>query len=282
MGLKKRYVVAVVGVAGSPAESQRSEVGSYRSDAAARQAGADEWRRILFVHAPHMDRYRVLIERDGSEVGDIPMPEVPADAAPGIFDETVTPLGIPLGAAGESLQDLTPDPEAAPGEVVEVVEVVGVMAEVDAVPAAAPTAAAVPEVEAVPAAAPTAAAVPEVEAVPAAAPTAAAVPEVEEPQVEIEALESTGEMAVVPVENLAPSDAAATGQHPVVSSGDVPAADTPTAADSSPDPVAPSPPAYAIEELPEGPVPEDIIARFAEAARGAEERAAERERERGS
>ncbi len=250
MGFKKRYVVAVVGVAGSPAESQRSEVGSYRSDAAARQAGADEWRRILFVHAPHVDRYRVLIERDGSEVGDVPMPEVPADAAPGIFDETVTPLGIPLGAAGESLQDLAPDPEAAPGEVVEVVEVVGVMAEAEAVPAAAPT--------------------------------AAAVPEAEEPQVEIEALESTGEMAVVPVENLAPSDAAATGQHPVVSSGDVPAADTSTAADSSPDPVAPFPPAYAIEEPPEGPVPEDIIARFAEAARGAEERAAERERERGS
>ncbi len=264
MGFKKRYVVAVVGVAGSPAESQRSEVGSYRSDAAARQAGADEWRRILFVHAPHVDRYRVLIERDGSEVGDVPMPEVPADAAPGIFDETVTPLGIPLGAAGESLQDLTPDPEAAPGEVVEVVEVVGVMAEPEAVPAVAPTAAAVPE------------------AVPAVAPTAAAVPEAEEPQVEIEALESTGEMAVVPVENLAPSDAAATGQHPVASSGDVPAADTPTAADSSPDLVAPSPPAYAIEEPPEGPVPEDIIARFAEAARGAEERAAERERERGT
>ncbi len=235
MGLKKRYVVAVVGVAGSPAESQRSEVGSYRSDAAARQAGADEWRRILFVHAPHVDRYRVVIERDGGEVGDVPMPEVPADAAPGILDETVTPLGIPLGAAGE---------------VVEVVEVVGVMAEAEAVPAAAPT--------------------------------AAAVPVAEEPQVEIEALESTGEMAVVPVENLAPSDAAATGQHPVVSSGDVPAADTPTAADSSPDPVAPSPPAYVIEEPPEGPVPEDIIARFAEAARGAEERAAERERERGS
>ncbi len=250
MGFKKRYVVAVVGVAGSPAESQRSEVGSYRSDAAARQAGADEWRRILFVHAPHVDRYRVLIERDGSEVGDVPMPEVPADAAPGIFDETVTPLGIPLGAAGESLQDLTPDAEAAPGEVVEVVEVVDAMAEAEAVPAAAPT--------------------------------AAAVPEAEEPQVEIEALESTGEMAVVPVENLAPSDAAATGQHPVISSGDVPAADTPTAADSSPDPVAPSPPGYAIEEPPEGPVPEDIIARFAEAARGAEERAAERERERGS
>ncbi len=235
MGFKKRYVVAVVGVAGSPAESQRSEVGSYRSDAAARQAGADEWRRILFVHAPHVDRYRVVIEHDGSEVGDVPMPEVPADAAPGILDETVTPLGIPLGAAGE---------------VVEVVEVVGVMAEAEAVPAAAPT--------------------------------AAAVPVAEEPQVEIEALESTGEMAVVPVENLAPSDAAATGQHPVVSSGDVPAADTPTAADSSPDPVAPSPPAYVIEEPPEGPVPEDIIARFAEAARGAEERAAERERERGS
>ncbi len=252
MGLKKRYVVAVVGVAGSPAESQRSEVGSYRSDAAARQAGADEWRRILFVHAPHVDRYRVVIERDGSEVGDVPMPEVPADAAPGILDETVTPLGIPLGAAGESLQDLTPDPEAAPGEVVEVVEVVGVMAEAEAVPAAAPTAA------------------------------AAAVPEAEEPQVEIEALESTGEMAVVPVENLAPSDAAATGQHPVVSSGDVPAADTPTAADSSPDPVVPSPPGYAIEEPPEGPVPEDIIARFAEAMRGEEERAAKRERERGS
>ncbi len=250
MGLKKRYVVAVVGVAGSPAESQRSEVGSYRSDAAARQAGADEWRRILFVHAPHVDRYRVVIEHDGSEVGDVPMPEVPADAAPGILDETVTPLGIPLGAAGESLQDLTPTPEAAPGEVVEIVEVVGVMTEAEAVPAAAPT--------------------------------AAAVPVAEEPQVEIEALESTGEMAVVPVENLAPSDAAATGQHPVVSSGDVPAADTPTAADSSPDPVVPSPPAYAIEEPPEGPVPEDIIARFAEAARGAEERAAERERERGS
>ena len=87
MGLMKRYLVAVVGVPGSPAESQRSEVGAYRTESAARQAGADEWRRILFVHAPHVDRYRVVIERDGAEVGEVPMPEVPADAAPGILDD---------------------------------------------------------------------------------------------------------------------------------------------------------------------------------------------------
>lgn len=244
MGLMKRYLVAVVGVPGSPAQSQRSEVGAYRTESAARQAGADEWRRILFVHAPHVDRYRVVIERDGAEVGEVPMPEVPADAAPGILDETVTPLGVPVGAAGEPIT-----PEDEPAAEVAVVEDVAAEQVVEEV---------ADEVEVV------------------------EVVEVAEP------IETTGEMAVIADED--PLDTQVTGQHPVVN-GDEPieiAADEPTPAalvevDEAPEDAAPpSPPAYVIEDPPEGPVPDDIIARFAEAVRGEEERAAERsDRERG-
>ena len=96
-------------------------------------------------------------------------------------------------------------------------------------------------------------------------------------------------MAVIADEE--PLDAQVTGQHPVVA-GDEPvevAADEPTPAalvevDDAPDDDAPSTPAYVIEDPPDGPVPDDIIARFAEAVRGEEERAAERsdrERDRG-
>jgi len=236
MGLMKRYLVAVVGVPGSPAESQRSEVGSYRSESAARQAGADEWRRILFVHAPHIDRYRVVIERDGAEVGEVPMPEVPADAGPGILDETVTPLGVSIGAAGELIEPadtITPPVDEDAHD-----------------PDPAPTA------------------------------------------VDLEALGSTGEMAVIHED---PLDAQVTGQQPVVRRDDPEeiAADEPTPAslvqldgddDAPADSEAPAPtPSYVIEEPPDGPVPDDIIARFAESVRAEEERAAERaERERDS
>jgi len=103
MGLRKRFLVAVVGVPGSPAEAQRSEVGRFRSLGAAEEAGRDEWKRILFVHAPHVERYRIVVEDDGVEVADVPMPELPADSAPGILDETVTPLGASVGALGEPI-----------------------------------------------------------------------------------------------------------------------------------------------------------------------------------
>ena len=235
MGLMKRYLVAVVGVPGSPAESQRSEVGAYRTEAAARQAGSDEWRRILFVHAPHIDRYRVVIERDGAEVGEVPMPEVPADAAPGILDETVTPLGVSVGAAGERI-----------------------------------------EVE-------------EAEAVDEVAVDEVAVEEAVAPATDLEALGSTGEMAVIEDED--PLDAQITGQHPAVNRDDLGeiAADEPTPAslvnldpdEPEPAPAPPPAPSYVIDDPPDGPVPEDIIAKFAEALRGEEERAAERDRDRG-
>jgi len=237
MGLMKRYLVAVVGVPGSPAESQRSEVGAYRTEAAARQAGSDEWRRILFVHAPHIDRYRVVIERDGTEVGEVPMPEVPADAAPGILDETVTPLGVSVGAAGERIEV---DEVEAVDEAVAVAEV-------------------------------------------------AAVDDAVAPVTDLEALGSTGEMAVIEDED--PLDAQITGQHPAVNRDDLGeiAADEPTPAslvNLDPDepeiePTPPPAPSYVIDEPPDGPVPEDIIAKFAEALRGEEERAAERDRDRG-
>jgi hypothetical protein len=230
----KRYLVAVVGVPGSPAESQRSEVGSYRSETAARQAGADEWRRILFVHAPHIDRYRVVIERDGAEVGEVPMPEVPADAAPGILDETVTPLGVSIGAAGELIE---PEDDIAPA-----------VAEGAHDPDPAPTA------------------------------------------VDLDALGSTGEMAAIHED---PLDAQVTGQQPVVHRDDLEeiAVDEPTPAslvqldrddDAPADNEVPAhTPSYVIEEPPDGPVPDDIIARFAESVRAEEERAAARgERER--
>ena len=249
MGLMKRYLVAVVGVPGSPAESQRSEVGAYRTESAARQAGADEWRRILFVHAPHVDRYRVVIERDGAEVGEVPMPEVPADAAPGILDETVTPLGVAVGAAGEPIEMDEAEAQAEADDVVVVEEAVAV-AEVAEVTTADDAA---------------------------------------EPAVDLEALGSTGEMAVIEDED--PLDAQITGQHPAVNRDDLGeiAADEPTPAslvnldpdEPEAEPAPPPAPSYVIEEPPDGPVPEDIIAKFAAAVRGEEERAAERERDRG-
>ena len=235
MGLRKRYLVAVVGVQGSPADAQRSEVGAYRTESAARQAGSDEWRRILFVHAPHIDRYRVVIEHDGAVIGDVPMPEVPADAAPGILDETVTPLGVPLGAAGERIEEPEVDEAESVSrvEVDEPVEVVEVAEVVEA---------------------------------------AEAVEVADEPEV----LETTGELEVIPRDDelLLPVDTAVTGEQPAIVRDDDPEAD--------PKPVAPAAPAYTIEDPPEGPVPDDIIARFAEMVRSDEERAAERaERERG-
>lgn len=252
----KRYLVAVVGVQGSPAESQRSEVGTYRSESAARQAGEDEWRRILFVHAPHVDRYRVVIERDGSEVGEVPMPEVPADAGPGLLDETVTPLGVPLGAAGEPIE-----PEVA--DEVEVADEPGGDAEPQ------------PPVQA--------------EAVGVAA--VAAVADDGDPPPP--PLEATGEMDVITDDD--PVDAAITGQQPVVRNDDIEALDeqideikidmpVPTAdvAMEVEADVAPPQTSYLIEDPPDGPVPDDIIARFAESLRLEDERNAERaERERG-
>ncbi len=242
MGLRKRYLVAVVGVQGSPADAQRSEVGSYRTESAARQAGSDEWRRILFVHAPHIDRYRVVIEHDGAVIGDVPMPEVPADAAPGILDETVTPLGVPLGAAGERIEEHDADDaeSVSPVEVAEAVEVVEAAGE--------------PEVL-----------------------ETTGEPEVLETTGEPEVLETTGELDVIPRDDelLLPVDTAVTGEQPAIVRDDDPEAD--------PEPVTPAPAAYTIEEPPDGPVPDEIIARFAEMVRSDEERAAERaERERGA
>jgi hypothetical protein len=244
MGLKKRFLVVVVGVVGSPAEAQRSEVGRFRSRSAAEQAGVDEWRRILFVHAPHIDRYRIVIEDDGAEVADIPMPELPAETAPGLLDETVTPLGASMGALGEPIN---PEPAADPE------------------PPPAPVVAAVPE--------------------PAAEPESAPEPAVE-PQPAAEAIESTGELEVITDEPDV-DDLAATGEHKglaadIAATGEVPV--VAKAADETPadEPHAPSRPYIAIEEPPDGPVPEDIIQRFADMVKAEEERAAERSvRERG-
>jgi len=241
MGLRKRFLVVVVGVPGSPAEAQRSEVGRFRSMGTAQQAGQDEWRRILFVHAPHVDRYRIVIEDDGVEVGEVPMPELPADAGPGILDETVTPLGASsVGALGEPIEEQAeaepePEPEPAPDP-----------------PVAA-------------------------EAVAAAAVVVAA----DEP----EAIEATGELEVVVDED----DLAATGEHKgladevsvddVSATGEVPVI-TPED-DVAPAPQAPRP-YVEIEDPPDGPVPEDVIARFAAMVEADKEREARRaERERG-
>lgn len=237
MGVRKRFLVVVVGVPGSPAEAQRSEVGRFRSMGAAQQAGQDEWRRILFVHAPHVDRYRVVIEDDGVEVGEVPMPELPAEAAPGILDETVTPLGASIGALGEPIE-----PEAEPDPEPEVV------AEAAAEPLVEPD----PE------------------------------PPVE-PEAEVddgpEPIEATGELMVVQE-----GDLAATGEHKGLAD-EVAADDVSTTGEV---PViaeveeAPARPYMEIEDPPDGPVPEDIIARFAEMVQAEEERAAERAaRERG-
>ncbi len=228
MGVRKRFLVVVVGVPGSPAEAQRSEVGRFRGMGAAQQAGQDEWRRILFVHAPHVDRYRVVIEDDGVEVGEVPMPELPAEAAPGILDETVTPLGASIGALGEPIEpEAEPDPEPDPE------------------PELVAQAAAEPLVE------------PEPE------------PPVE-PEAEVddgpEPIEATGELMVIQEDDLA-----ATGEHRGL-------ADEVAAEVEDP----PARPYMEIEDPPDGPVPEDIIARFAEMVQAEEERAAERAaRERG-
>lgn len=248
MGLRKRFVVAVVGVAGSAAESQRREIDRYRSLDAARDAGVDEWRRILFVHAPHVARYRVVIEHDGLEVAEVEMPDLPGTTgAPGILDETVTPLGTPLGAAGEpadAAESMLLSHDAAPasdGEATTVSDSVhepvsdehvavarvddGGIAD-DAVPAAV--------FEATP------------DHPPAPAPTE-------------DALGPTGQFDAIP------SATEITGEQPLVADH---------TADAKPEA---SPPASdVIEGTPDGPVPEDVIERFAEYVRAGEERAAER------
>ena len=268
MGLRKRFLVVVVGVPGSPAEAQRSEVGRFRSMGAAHQAGEDEWRRILFVHAPHVDRYRIVIEDDGVEVSDVPMPELPADSGPGILDETVTPLGASVGALGEPIQDeadAEPEVEAA------------VVAEVDA------------EVEPAPDDGATSAqpVVPEPDAAVATEVVAAAVASADEPEPAAgpEAIEATGELEVIAEDD----ELAATGEHKgladevavddVSATGEVPVI-TPDADDV---PAAPAQRPYIeIEDPPDGPVPEDVIARFAAMVEADKERAARRaERERG-
>ena len=244
MGLRKRFLVVVVGVPGSPAEAQRSEVGRFRSTGAAEEAGREEWRRILFVHAPHVDRYRIVIEDDGVEVGEVPMPELPADAAPGILDETVTPLGASIGALGEPI-DPEPEPEA------------------EVVPEPEPAVEPEPDVEAEP-----------------------------EPEPTPEAIDATGELEVIEDDD----DLAATGEHAgladqvaaeamtaedVAVTGEVPVVTDDQAGDDAPPAAAPRP-YIEIEDPPEGPVPEDVIARFADMVKAEEERAAERAaRERG-
>lgn len=250
MGLRKRFLVAVVGVPGSPAEAQRSEVGRFRSRSAAEQAGADEWRRILFVHAPHVDRYRVVIEDDGVEVGDVPMPELPADAAPGILDETVTPLGASVGALGEPIE-----PDAAP--------------EADPEPAPAPGS--LPESAPEPTPEPTPE--PQDEAGPEAGAASAA------DELVPDAIEATGELEVIEADDLA-----ATGEHKgladavaddaIAATGEVPVVTDDDAGGDAP-PGRPRP-YLEIEEPPDGPVPDDIINRFAEMVKAEEERAAER------
>lgn len=278
MGLRKRFLVVVVGVPGSPAEAQRSEVGRFRSVTAAEQAGQDEWRRILFVHAPHVDRYRIVIEDDGVEVGEVPMPELPADAGPGILDETVTPLGTSVGALGEPLEE-------APVEDVEVedVEVEEAAVEVaDAAPGDAPPAPDV-AVEAV-AVSGVAADVVAGQSEPDPDPAVQAVVATDV-DAEAEAIEATGELEVIPDED----DLAATGEHTgladevamvdVSATGEVPVIPP----EDNGEPVAPAQRPYIeIEDPPEGPVPEDVIARFAAMVEADKEREARRaERERG-
>jgi len=273
MGLRKRFLVVVVGVPGSPAEAQRSEVGRFRSMGTAEQAGQDEWRRILFVHAPHVDRYRIVIEDGGMEVGEVPMPELPADASPGILDETVTPLGVSVGALGEPIEeqpDEAPEPDAAPEDEPEPAPGDGTEGEA----VVEPEADAVVKVQAEES-------MPHPE--PAAAPgavAAAATVVAHEP----ESIEATGELEVIADEE----ELAATGEHKgladevvaddVSATGEVPV----IAPEGDAEPAAPAPRPYVeIEDPPDGPVPEDVIARFAamvEADREREARRAERER----
>lgn len=247
MGLRKRFVVAVVGVAGSAAESQRREIDRYRSLDAARDAGVDEWRRILFVHAPHVARYRMVIEHDGLEIGEVEMPDLPGvTGAPGILDETVTPLGTPLGAAGEPADAaesmlLSHDDDASDGAAIPVSDSVHEPVPDEHVAVARVDDAGIADDD-VPAA---------VLEAPADHPPAAAPAE--------DALGPTGQFDAIP------SATDITGEQPVV---------TDHTADAEPEA---SPPASdVIEEMPEGPVPEDVIERFAEYVRAGEERAAER------
>ena len=264
MGLRKRFLVAVVGVPGSPAEAQRTEVGRFRSLGAAEEAGRDEWKRILFVHAPHVERYRIVVEDDGVEVADVPMPELPADAAPGILDETVTPLGASVGALGEPI-----DPDAA-----------GAADATDEADATADQDAADEPVVAEAVDEPAVAATPDAGDAGAAAAGPASPPE---------EIQATGELAVVEDER---DDLAATGEHKgmavevaaddVAATGEVPViapADDAPGEDDSGDgdgpPAAPRP-SLEIEDPPDGPVPDDIIERFAQMVEAEEQRAAER------
>ncbi|MCU0306257.1 MAG: hypothetical protein MUE51_00525 [Thermoleophilia bacterium] len=106
MGLRKKYTVVVVGVEGS-ATAQRSELGRFRSEDAARTAAREEWRRLMFVHAPHADRYRVVIERDGTEIADVDPPgPPPAEPPPG--------LDAPVSETGSHPVVAPADGEAAP------------------------------------------------------------------------------------------------------------------------------------------------------------------------
>ncbi len=266
MGLRKRFLVVVVGVPGSPAEAQRSEVGRFRSTSAAEQAGQDEWRRILFVHAPHVDRYRIVIEDDGVEVGEVPMPELPADAGPGILDETVTPLGTSgVGALGEPLEEQPepePDDEAEPEPQADAQP----EREPEPEPDAAPAVAAVVVAEAVEAE-------PEPQVEPEAAPEAIEATGELEVIVDDEELAATGEHKGL-ADEVAADDVSATGEVPVIAPVDDGAAEVP-----------PARPYIEIEDPPDGPVPEDVIARFAamvEADREREARRAERERDKGA
>jgi hypothetical protein len=260
MGLRKRFLVAVVGVPGSPAEAQRSEVGRFRSLGAAEEAGRDEWKRILFVHAPHVERYRIVVEDDGVEVADVPMPELPADSAPGILDETVTPLGASVGALGEPIDPDAANGANAPG---------GTDAAEEAADADAPGEPGEPAMVAAPDA--------------ADADGSAA-----EPESSPQEIQATGEFAVV---EDGPDDLAATGEHKgmanevaaddVAATGEVPVIapvddDAPGGGgDGDGPPPAPRPP-LEIEDPPDGPVPDDIIQRFAQMVEAEEQRAAER------
>ena len=264
MGLRKRFLVAVVGVPGSPAEAQRSEVGRFRNLGAAEEAGRDEWKRILFVHAPHVERYRIVVEDDGVEVADVPMPELPADAAPGILDETVTPLGASVGALGEPI-----DPDAA--DAADATDGVDATADSDASDVPVVTEAAD---EPAVAAAPDAADADAAAAGPASPPEEIqATGELAVGEDERDDLAATGEHKGMAVD-VAADDVAATGEVPVI-----PPADDAPGEDDSGDGDGPPPaprPSLEIEDPPDGPVPDDIIQRFAQMVEAEEQRAAER------
>lgn len=262
MGLRKRFLVVVVGVPGSPAEAQRSEVGRFRSLGAAEEAGRDEWKRILFVHAPHVERYRIVVEDDGVEVADVPMPELPADAAPGILDETVTPLGASVGALGEPI-----DPDSA--DHADGADAAGEASEEgngSAPEAAAADSADKPAVADAPDAADTASG-------PGSAPEGIqATGELTVVQDEPDELAATGEHKGM-ADEVAADDVAATGEVPVIASAED---DAPGKGGDGDDPPPAPRPALEVEDPPDGPVPDDIIQRFAQMVEAEEQRAAER------